>query len=708
MQRWKPLLHLNHQSLRTRLIIWFLIIALVPLGWTTLIIYQLSKRILFEEVSKHLQGLISKQEKILNFYFHEKQLDARDFIRDQTALMSISTLDETLSRYGKNSPEFSRSLQMFYPLLTFRMKALDYQNLLLVTKTGKIVFSTSPFFAVNDHLLDFKKYESLQTIFEKTLHTLAMEMTSLVLKPDKSSLNAYISIPILDAQDQLAGVAIVELDTSSIYHFISNFQVRGILANLLVVAKVNDNLYAINPSETQNDQSPNHPVDPNSSFGRFIQKVLLNEDLIEADIDYRNQTTLMVGRKYASAFNWALMTKIDEAELLAPIHRLKSLFWILVTTTVFAVLLAASYVARKITSPILLLTDKTKTLAAGDLSQRIEVTSQDEIGRLGESFNEMATQLNHIISHLDDLVEKRTKEYENQNVKLEQTIKELRQTRDRLITQEKLASLGALTAGIAHEIKNPLNFIHNFSELSLELQKDLEELIHSIKPPLPEIEKEKLSELSNTLKLNITKIYEHGKRADSIVYHMLQHSRGTPGEKTKIDVHKLLDEYITLAYHGMRAQDPSFNVNTEKHYDASIPSLEVVPQEMSRVFLNLLNNAYYSVQQKKKQHHTDTSYPPTVRISTENHGDSVVIKIWDNGLGIAPEIFPKLFTPFFTTKPTGEGTGLGLSLSYNIVVQGHGGTLSANSQVGEFAEFVINLPSNFESGKFGPLESSCT
>ena len=690
MQQWKALL--NKQSLRSHLITWFLVIALVPLGWTTLIAYELCKKILFDQAIKNLRSFIFNQKNLLNFYFEEKKLDARDFMRDRTALKAIYSLDEILAHYGKDSSEYVKAKQTFYPILSDRMEALDYKNLLLVTKTGNIVFSIPPSVKVGENIFHSDQYRSLTDIIAKSRDSMKMEMISIFSNDNHESFHTFIFIPLIDLQDKLTGIAVVELDPLSIYRLLSNYHELGKLSDFLLVTEIDHHFLAITPKKSLIDKEFKEQIDPNSSFGKFIKQVLTHEHLEALDIDYHNQKTLMASSRFKNAVNWALLTKINETDLLAPIYKLQHLFWILVTTTVFAVILAASYVARKIVSPILLLTDKTRILADGDLSQRIEVTSQDEIGRLGQSFNEMASQLHHIISHLDSLVAKRTEEYEIQNIKLEQTIIELRQTRDRLITQEKLASLGALTAGIAHEIKNPLNFINNFSELSIQILHDLEEHLNSIKIHLAEKESEELSQLFNILKLNISKINEHGQRADGIVRNMLQHARGLPGERRLININKLLDEYIALSYHGMRAKDSSFNVTIEKHYDSSIPAIEVAPQEMSRVFLNLLNNAYYSVHEKKKHHSTDSSYQPTVRITTGNHPSSVAIKIWDNGLGIAPDIISKLFTPFFTTKPPGEGTGLGLSLSYNIVVQGHGGTLSANSHIGEYAEFIINLP----------------
>ncbi len=678
------------RNIRTRLIVWFLLIALVPVVWTTIISYLLSKHILFDQATKYLQTLIERQEKLLDYYFYEKELDASEFIRDPTAANTFKALNILLANYGKNSPEYQLAKLTFYPVLLFRMRALSYQKLWLVTKEGVVVFSVPSSIDIGENIFKAQHYESLRKIVEKSRETLKIHMTPLLFDKSTNSFTSFIAIPLISPKDQLTSIAIVELNNHVIYYLLSGYNELGALARLLVVTKVQDHLFVINPSRAQIHNS--QEVDPRSPFGKFIQAALGQANTVAYHIDFNGQTNLMAGRHIKSALNWALVTEVNEELLLEPIHQLAYLFWMLVPFTALAVTFAASHVARKIASPILLLTKKTKILASGDLSQRIPINSRDEIGKLGQSFNTMASKLDHLISHLDHLVATRTKEYEIQNVKLEQTIKELRQTRDRLVIQEKLASMGTLTAGIAHEIKNPLNFIMNFAELSLQLQNDIEQHLTSLKFLVFENEKKELEELLSTLKLNIGKIIEHGRRADSIIYNMLQHSRGTPGEKIAIKIDKLFDDYIALAYHGMRAQDPSFNVKIEKQYDSSIPLLSVVPQEISRVILNLLNNAYYSIYHKKNQPSTPTSYQPTVKITIENQTQEIVIKIWDNGLGIAPEVFPQLFTPFFSTKPPGEGTGLGLSLSYNIIVQGHGGTLTAKSQLGEFAEFKITLP----------------
>jgi len=274
--------------------------------------------------------------------------------------------------------------------------------------------------------------------------------------------------------------------------------------------------------------------------------------------------------------------------------------------------------------------------------------------------------------------------------RLNATLEHLKATQQQLITQEKLASLGVLTAGIAHEIKNPLNFVNNFAELSFELLLELQEGFTKQKAQLNAEARAELEETLRLLEQNVTKINEHGKRADNIVRNMLLHSRGETSERRPADLNAILDEYVMLAYHGMRGTDATFNIKIEKDYDASIGRVEIFPQDLSRVFLNLINNACYATHQKKKK--LGEEYAPVLAVATKNAGDRIEIRIRDNGPGIPPEVREKIFNPFFTTKPTGEGTGLGLSISYDIIVQQHRGEIYMESEEGKFTEFVIRLP----------------
>ncbi|HEY0110915.1 MAG TPA: ATP-binding protein, partial [Fibrella sp.] len=277
---------------------------------------------------------------------------------------------------------------------------------------------------------------------------------------------------------------------------------------------------------------------------------------------------------------------------------------------------------------------------------------------------------------------------------LQESLDELRTTQNQLVQKEKMASLGELTAGIAHEIQNPLNFVNNFSEVSVDL---VHELLEERQRPLPERDAGLEDELLQDLSQNLTKISHHGQRASGIVRNMLQHSRTSTGLREPTDLNALADEYLRLSYHGLRAKDKSFNSSFRTELDPTLPLVKVVAQDIARVLLNLFNNAFYAVQQRQTaERQSDTlkgfAYQPTVVVTTLQTPVGVEIQVRDNGIGMSEEVQQKIFQPFFTTKPSGSGTGLGLSLSYEIITKGHGGTLLLDSREGIGTTFTILLP----------------
>ena len=273
----------------------------------------------------------------------------------------------------------------------------------------------------------------------------------------------------------------------------------------------------------------------------------------------------------------------------------------------------------------------------------------------------------------------------------EAAYRDLKAAQASLLHAQKMAALGQLTAGIAHEIKNPLNFVNNFAELSNELLLELKETTAPAIAALGDDEREAVDELVGMLRGNLDKIAEHGKRADGIVKSMLEHSRGVSGERRLVDLNALIEEALNLAYHGARAQDASFNITLERDFEPGLAPTELAPQEMTRVFLNLFGNGFYATT-KRQRDGAGPDFRPTLKVTTSDLGEVVEVRVRDNGTGIAPEIRDKLFQPFVTTKPTGEGTGLGLSIAWDIVTQQHGGTIEVDSRLGEFTEFTIRLP----------------
>ena len=375
---------------------------------------------------------------------------------------------------------------------------------------------------------------------------------------------------------------------------------------------------------------------------------------------------------------WIVFVEQPTSEALAPVYATAYQTLALLGLGVVLALLAGVVLARRLTGPIRALQAGAERLGQGDLAQRIEVSAGDEIGTLALRFNEMAGRIQDAQETLEAKVADRTRE-------LSQSLEELRNAQDRLLQTEKLASLGQLTAGIAHEIKNPLNFVNNFAELSVELLAELRAAMEQagLDPAL----RAELEELCAMLSDNLAKVTAHGKRADSIVRNMLAHSREGGGERRRVDVNALLEETLGLAWHGARAERPGFNVTIEKRLDANVGELDLFPQEFARVLLNLFGNAFHAVQQK----HTP-GFQPHVLVATHATPAGVAVTIRDNGTGIPEAVRSHIFEPFFTTKPPGQGTGLGLSLSHDIVVQQHGGQITVATEPGAWTEFTITLP----------------
>ncbi len=325
---------------------------------------------------------------------------------------------------------------------------------------------------------------------------------------------------------------------------------------------------------------------------------------------------------------------------------------------------------------MLIITNKQKKALAKEREKTLEEERQNKI---------MAT----LKAELEVQVAERTAEITLQKEELQHALEDLKSTQSQLIHAEKMASLGELTAGIAHEIQNPLNFVNNFSEVNTELIAELKD----------EIEKgniEEVKAIANDIAANEEKINHHGKRADAIVKGMLQHSRTSSGVKESTDINELTDEYLRLAYHGLRAKDKSFNATMKTDFDGSIGSIDILPQDIGRAILNLITNAFYAVTERKSQLGEarlpdGQGYEPTVSVSTKKVRGKVEIKVKDNGNGIPQKVLDKIFQPFFTTKPTGQGTGLGLSLSYDII-KAHGGELKVDTKEGEGTSFSIVLP----------------
>ncbi len=379
---------------------------------------------------------------------------------------------------------------------------------------------------------------------------------------------------------------------------------------------------------------------------------------------------------------WLVFVETPIAEAYAPLYAsIQRTGYVLFGALALA-FVAGMFLAGRMVVPIQALRAGAARIGSGDLSQRIKIKTGDEVEALANQFNDMAGRLEESYADLEQKVEDRTRE-------LTQSLDELRTAQDRLVQTEKLASLGQLTAGIAHEIKNPLNFVNNFSALSIELVDELHEILANVSAD--EKTRGDITDVAETLKGNLEKIVQHGKRADSIVKNMLLHSREGSGEHRPVDINSIVEESLNLAYHGARAETQGFNITLERSFDPAAGEVDLFPQEVTRVLLNLISNGFYAATKRKAQADGEP-FEPTLAAATKNLGDRVEIRIRDNGTGIPTEVKEKMFNPFFTTKPAGEGTGLGLSISHDIIVKQHAGTIAVDTEPGKFTEFTIVLP----------------
>ena len=365
------------------------------------------------------------------------------------------------------------------------------------------------------------------------------------------------------------------------------------------------------------------------------------------------------------------------------------LFTLNVVGVVALVLIAWLLVGRVLVRRITSLAASMRRMAGGDLETSVDVGGHDEVTDMADAlevFRQHALEVQRL-----NLVEMLAEEVRGKNVELEGVLNDLRRAQDQVVLQEKLAALGQLTAGVAHEIKNPLNFIKNFSEISRELTEEMKEILDDSRERLDDKTREELDDVTGELDTSLGKIVEHSLRADSIVRGMLSHSRESSGELESVDVNAMLTEYANLAYHSRRALDSEFNVTLHQEFDERAGAIQAVPQDMSRVFLNLVTNACQATDERRKAEAESEKYQPTLWLKTRRDDEMVEVRVRDNGTGIPESVIAKIFEPFFTTKATNEGTGLGLSIS-NDIVRRHGGEMIVDSREGEFTEFVVRLP----------------
>ena len=433
-------------------------------------------------------------------------------------------------------------------------------------------------------------------------------------------------------------------------------------------------------------------LDGESGFDLRMRELRLGErqhDLLARNRDLAVELVAVVDELVGTAHGRT--REATQASTQAILAARTLLLLISAVSLVGAVMIAWLFIGRVLLRRLGMLSDWMRRMAGGDLEARVAIGGRDEVADMAaalEVFRRHALEVQRL-----NLVERLAEELKGKNEQLETALEDLGRAQDQIVMREKLAALGELTAGVAHEIRNPLNFVKNFSEASAELIDELKEVLEEGGEKLDEEQRSLLAEITGDLVDNLGRIRSHGDRANRIVHDMLMMGRHS-AEVLKVEINNLLEEYARLAYHSARASDPEFQLDVQYDLDGELGAMEVIPQDLGRVFLNMVANACDATDDKRRAGTAGNeggSYQPTLRISSKRTADGAVIRIKDNADGMPPEIVAKIFTPFFTTKPAGKGTGLGLAMSADIVRE-HGGTIQVDTEPGEFTEMVIELP----------------
>ncbi|MBI2419485.1 MAG: HAMP domain-containing protein [Ignavibacteriales bacterium] len=494
-------------------------------------------------------------------------------------------------------------------------------------------------------------------------------------------------------------VLVTRVDLTRMEKFITGFYSGNVSRQIFLINNKGEKLFA---KQSQNVSG--------TEIVKQALSMLHSQSRVQGALNYSNSQDEKIVGCYAFPENldWAIIAEIKEADAYQMVGKIKFslMLWVLVGLGI--AMSGGVLFSNDISKPIIKLSKAAETISSGNFDIKVDYKGKDSIGVLGStlvnmsqslksSFAQIADQnrqLEEYNKNLEQKVADRTTELKEKNTALEDTLFKLKETQEQLVMSQKLASLGQLTAGIAHEIKNPLNFVNNFAKLSVGLVDELREEMDRSKDENAQPDFGYVDEILGDIQTNVTKISEHGGRADNIVKNMLEHSRMDNGEFVKTELNKLLDESVHLAFHGIRNVVEDFNCSLDLQFEKGLSIVNLNPQALSQVFINLFNNSFYAMNKRRL---VVPGFAPVLKVSTSESPEWLTIVIRDNGTGIPAQNLQKIFEPFFTTKPTGEGTGLGLSISYDIISQIHRGEMTAVSEEGSFTEFTIKLPKTLSS-----------
>jgi len=668
----------------------FLLVALVPLGVSSWLTLRSSERRLQEELEGGLTSVAIRQTRAITQFVRERQ-------RDALVLANNPLIGSIFQNDAVSSDTDRARIDSF---LAFALEESPFEDLLLVDPAGRVIYSGKDPAVVGRSLLGFDS--ALSRLVHRARATLGVEVSDYETTPEGNQLIAYIAAPAFSNR-RTVGLVILQLKNAGVFGVINDYTGLGETGETQVITLDDGNLWRVGPSR----HHPNGRYDAVAQRGEeppLLRRVASGLPAIGRYVDERGEEVYSVAR-YLPHLRWGLVVKMDTDEAFGAIISLRQTTLTFLLVTAGVTVLLATIVARNLSQPIRKLTAAAERAAAGDLSSTISVKSHNEIGTLAGTFNTMTGRLRATLAELADAnrtleakVEERTAQLQSKNSELEAAMRRVTETQRQLLQQEKLASLGQLTAGVAHEIKNPLNFVCNFSNVTVELARDLDALVRPMLPAMTEDDRADALELMAALGNNLEKIGGHARRADGIVKNMLEHAKPGGGEARTMDFNGLVKEFARLAQHGVRAKNPALDaVELKLELDTAVPAQSLRPQDFSRVVINLVTNALQGVADRslalaKEDDPHAPAYAPEVTVITRLFAHAVELRVRDNGAGIASGLRDRVFTPFFTTRPTGQGTGLGLSISYDIVTNGHGGTMSFTSIPNEVTEFTVVLP----------------
>jgi signal transduction histidine kinase len=697
------------KSLRSQLLAIFFLIAVVPLAVALGLSYWSTRSLLEAELEKSLRAIAARQAAQLSRITRERMAEVE--------LLAQSPL--VIEAFGGSDAAISMLAQYARPLVQERA----YSNLYLIGRDGSIIYTAQEAPESRTNLRrDFRDTE-LTRVFERAITILETEFSDYRIHQPTGRPAAFVATPVL-AGGRILGVIALEMGPAAVLAGVDDYTGLGVTGETLVLVRDGNDAVLVSP--TRQDPTTSHrlrfPMQADAS--RIFRNAIDGQRGSGFGSDQWGREVFATWR-YLPAMRWGIVVKIDRSEAFASVDRLGMLFLGILGLVTVVMSAVAGVLASTIVRPIRQLSAATRRVASGEFAVPIEVKASREIEALASDFRGMVSHLNETFTELRattrerekaanealayaeqarlariDLeeanatlemkVEERTRELTEKNGELERALGDLQRSQQQLIAQEKMASLGQLTSGIAHEISNPINFVTNFSELSIDLITDLEAVGQRFAPSVESSEFVEFKELLPMLADNVSKIHLHGRRAENIVKSMLEHTRATASTRQPRPLNQVIRDLVRTSYQSMRIRDAQIDVAFVLSLDESVGDVPIFSAEFTRAFNNLAYNAIWAANERRKLAGPD--FLPTVEVRTRPVGDNMKLHIRDNGIGIPREHRARIFQPFFTTKPPGAGVGLGLSLAWQLIVDQHGGTIEFESEPHNFTEFVVTLP----------------